>query len=149
MTSLSQDNSFVLALQTVTSNLKFLSPSPFRYHIPRPFLKSKDNLLVVFEEETGKPEGILIQTVRRDDICVFLSEHNPAQIKTWLTEGDQIKLIAEDQSTWGILIYPLNKIIQEFVFASFGNLEGPCGNFTVGSCSTPNAKQFVEKVRTH
>jgi hypothetical protein len=111
-------------------------------------LKSKDNLLVVFEE-TGKPEGILIQTVTRDDICVFLSEHNPAQIKTWLTEGDQIKLIAEDQCTWGILICPPNKIIQEVVFASFGNPEGPCINFTVGSCHTPNAKQFVEKVRTH
>ena len=41
------------------------------------------------------------------------------------------------------------KIIQEVVFASFGNPEGPCGNFTVGTCHTPNAKQVVEKVRTH
>jgi hypothetical protein len=105
--------------------------------------------LVVFEEETGKPQDILIQTVTRDDICVFLSEHNPAQIKTWLTEGEQIKLIAEDHSTRGILTCPPKKIIQEVIFASFGNPEGMCGNFTVGTCHTPGAKQFVEKVRTH
>uniref|UniRef100_A0A0A8YH38 Beta-galactosidase n=1 Tax=Arundo donax TaxID=35708 RepID=A0A0A8YH38_ARUDO len=120
-------------------------PSQAQYHIPRPFLKSKDNLLVVFEEELGKPDGILIQTVTRDDICVLLSEHNPTQIKTWQTEGDQIKLIAEDHSTRGFLTCPPKKTIQEVVFASFGNPEGPCGNFTLGTCHTPNAKQVVEK----
>jgi len=109
-------------------------------------LKPKDNLLVVFEEELGKPGGILIQTVTRDDICVLLSEHNPAQIKTWDTDGDKIKLIAEDHNTRGTLTCPPKKTIQEVVFASFGNPEGMCGNFTVGTCHTPNAKQVVEKV---
>uniref|UniRef100_K3ZQT2 Beta-galactosidase n=1 Tax=Setaria italica TaxID=4555 RepID=K3ZQT2_SETIT len=121
------------------------TPSQALYHIPRPFLKSKDNLLVVFEEEMGKPDGILVQTVTRDDICVLLSEHNPAQIKTWDTDGDKIKLIAEDHSTRGTLSCPPKKTIQEVVFASFGNPEGMCGNFTVGTCHTPNAKQVVEK----
>ncbi|XP_039792361.1 beta-galactosidase 12-like isoform X2 [Panicum virgatum] len=121
------------------------TPSQALYHIPRPFLKPKDNLLVVFEEELGKPGGILIQTVTRDDICVLLSEHNPAQIKTWDTDGDKIKLIAEDHNTRGTLTCPPKKTIQEVVFASFGNPEGMCGNFTVGTCHTPNAKQVVEK----
>nr|CAB3454079.1 unnamed protein product [Digitaria exilis] len=121
------------------------TPSQATYYIPRPFLKSKDNLLVVFEEELGKPDGILIQTVTRDDICVLLSEHNPAQIKTWDTDGDTIKLIAEDHSTRGTLSCPPEKTIQEVVFASFGNPEGMCGNFTVGTCHTPDAKQVVEK----
>ncbi|KAF8759403.1 hypothetical protein HU200_010448 [Digitaria exilis] len=121
------------------------TPSQATYYIPRPFLKSKDNLLVVFEEELGKPDGILIQTVTRDDICVMLSEHNPAQIKTWDTDGDKIKLIAEDHSTRGTLSCPPEKTIQEVVFASFGNPEGMCGNFTVGTCHTPDAKQVVEK----
>uniref|UniRef100_A0ACD5XZP6 Uncharacterized protein n=1 Tax=Avena sativa TaxID=4498 RepID=A0ACD5XZP6_AVESA len=121
-------------------------PSQALYHIPRPFLKSKNNLLVVFEEEIGKPDGILIQTVRRDDICTFISEHNPAQIKTWDTEaGGQIKLIAEDHSARGILTCPPMKKIQEVVFASFGNPVGSCGNFTAGTCHTPNAKSIVEK----
>ncbi|KAK1633099.1 hypothetical protein QYE76_007414 [Lolium multiflorum] len=120
-------------------------PSQALYHIPRPFLKSKNNLLVVFEEEIGKPDGILIQTVRRDDICVHISEHNPAQIKTWDTDGGQIKLIAEDHSTRGILTCPPKKKIQEVVFASFGNPDGTCGNFTAGTCHTPNAKDIVTK----
>jgi hypothetical protein len=111
-------------------------------------LKSKDNLLVVFEEELGKPDGILVQTVTRDDICLVLSEHNPAQIKTWDTDGDKIKLIAEDHSTRGTLSCPAEKTIQEVVFASFGNPGGMCGNFTVGTCHTPDAKQVVEKVHT-
>nr|CAG30724.1 putative beta-galactosidase precursor [Hordeum vulgare] len=120
-------------------------PSQAMYHIPRPFLKPKNNLLVIFEEELGKPEGILIQTVRRDDICVFISEHNPAQIKTWDKDGGQIKLIAEDHSTRGILKCPPKKTIQEVVFASFGNPEGSCANFTAGTCHTPNAKDIVAK----
>ncbi|KAL5205953.1 hypothetical protein ABZP36_034162 [Zizania latifolia] len=120
-----------------------------KYHIPRAFLKPKGNLLVIFEEELGKPDGILIQTVRRDDICVHISEHNPAQIKTWETDGNQIKLIAEDHSTRGTLTCPPNRTIQEVVFASFGNPEGPCGNFTTGTCHTPNAKAVVEKVDTN
>ncbi|OEL28695.1 Beta-galactosidase 12 [Dichanthelium oligosanthes] len=121
------------------------TPSQALYHIPRPFLKSKGNRLVVFEEELGKPDGILVQTVTRDDICVLLSEHNPAQIKTWDTDGDKIKLIAEDHSTRGTLSCPSEKTIQEVVFASFGNPEGMCGNFTVGTCHTPDAQQVVEK----
>ncbi|KXG36088.1 beta-galactosidase 12 [Sorghum bicolor] len=121
------------------------TPSQAVYHIPRPFLKPKDNLLVVFEEEMGKPDGILVQTVTRDDICLLISEHNPGQIKTWDTDGVKIKLIAEDHSVRGTLMCPPEKIIQEVVFASFGNPDGMCGNFTVGTCHTPNAKQIVEK----
>uniref|UniRef100_A0A0E0IN08 Beta-galactosidase n=1 Tax=Oryza nivara TaxID=4536 RepID=A0A0E0IN08_ORYNI len=120
-------------------------PSQSVYHIPRAFLKPKGNLLIIFEEELGKPGGILIQTVRRDDICVFISEHNPAQIKTWESDGGQIKLIAEDTSTRGTLNCPPQRTIQEVVFASFGNPEGACGNFTAGTCHTPDAKAVVEK----
>jgi len=109
-------------------------------------LKPKDNLLVVFEEEMGKPDGILVQTVTRDDVCLLISEHNPGQIKTWDTDGDKIKLIAEDHSRRGTLMCPPEKTIQEVVFASFGNPDGTCGNLTVGTCHTPNAKQIVEKV---
>jgi hypothetical protein len=35
----------------------------FRYHIPRSFLKSTGNLLVILEEETGNPLGITLDTV--------------------------------------------------------------------------------------
>ncbi|GFP89833.1 beta-galactosidase 7 [Phtheirospermum japonicum] len=47
--------------------ISFLTPagnsSQTWYHIPRSFLKSRDNLLVLFEEETGNPLGISVDTV--------------------------------------------------------------------------------------
>ncbi|KAI5405916.1 variant 2, Beta-galactosidase 16 [Lathyrus oleraceus] len=39
------------------------TPSQQWYHIPRSFLKSTGNLLVILEEETGNPLGITIDTV--------------------------------------------------------------------------------------
>ncbi|KAL1543809.1 beta-galactosidase 16-like [Salvia divinorum] len=39
------------------------SPSQIWYHIPRSFLKPRDNLLVMFEEEGGNPLGISVDTV--------------------------------------------------------------------------------------
>ncbi|KZV23204.1 beta-galactosidase 16-like [Dorcoceras hygrometricum] len=42
------------------------SPSQIRYHIPRSFLKPTDNQFVLFEEETGNPLKVSIETVRTD-----------------------------------------------------------------------------------
>ncbi|XP_047979427.1 beta-galactosidase 16-like [Salvia hispanica] len=39
------------------------SPSQIWYHIPRSFLKPRDNLLVIFDEEGGNPLGISVDTV--------------------------------------------------------------------------------------
>ncbi|XP_042025318.1 beta-galactosidase 16-like [Salvia splendens] len=39
------------------------SPSQIWYHIPRSFLKPRDNLLVMFDEEGGNPLGISVDTV--------------------------------------------------------------------------------------
>ncbi|XP_073315759.1 beta-galactosidase 16-like [Primulina huaijiensis] len=39
------------------------SPSQIRYHIPRSFLKPTNNQLVLFEEETGNPLGVSVETV--------------------------------------------------------------------------------------
>ncbi|XP_057795716.1 beta-galactosidase 16-like [Salvia miltiorrhiza] len=39
------------------------TPSQIQFHIPRSFLKPRDNLLVLFEEEWGSPLGISVDTV--------------------------------------------------------------------------------------
>lgn len=118
-----------------------------RYHIPRSFLRQKDNVLVLFEEEFGRPDAIMILTVKRDNICTFISERNPAHIMSWERKDSQItaKANADDLRARAALACPPKKLIQQVVFASYGNPMGICGNYTIGSCHTPRAKELVEK----
>ncbi|KAJ4803916.1 Beta-galactosidase [Rhynchospora pubera] len=121
-------------------------PSQSVYHMPRSFLKPKNNYLVIFEEHTGNPKDILIMTVKRDNICTFVSEQNPALSKSWSRKDGQLKTKGDDLSPAATLTCPDKKIINKVVFASFGNPLGMCGNFTAGSCHTPKAISLVEKL---
>ncbi|KAF3324950.1 beta-galactosidase 11-like isoform X1 [Carex littledalei] len=121
-------------------------PSQSVYHVPRSFLKPKDNLLVLFEEQGGKPEDILIMTVKRDNICTFVSEYHTAHSKSWSRQGGQIKTVAEDMRPHASLRCLRKKIISKIVFASFGNPMGMCGNFTAGTCHSPHVLPIVEKL---
>ncbi|KAG6432597.1 hypothetical protein SASPL_104178 [Salvia splendens] len=44
------------------------SPSQIWYHIPRSFLKPRDNLLVMFDEEGGNPLGISVDTFQHEPV---------------------------------------------------------------------------------
>ncbi|CAL9081441.1 unnamed protein product [Musa acuminata var. zebrina] len=129
--------------------VSYLSPlgkaSQSIYHVPRSFLKPKNNLMVVFEEHGGKPKDIVILTVKRDNICTFVSAQHPAQIGTWSREDSQIRSVVGDAKPEARLKCGEKKVIRSIVFASFGNPDGMCGNFTVGSCHTQQAKSVVEK----
>ncbi|GMY06731.1 beta-galactosidase 16-like [Fagus crenata] len=50
------------------------NPSQKRYHVPRSFLKPKDDLLVLLEEENGYPLGISLDTISRTKVCGLVSE---------------------------------------------------------------------------
>ncbi|PKA46168.1 Beta-galactosidase 11 [Apostasia shenzhenica] len=129
------------------SNLSPLgTPTQTIYHIPRSFLKPKRNVIVVFEEAGGNPDGIQIFTARRDDICTFVSEYHPGAIRSWARQQGQIRSIAEDVKPEAHLKCPDRKVIQAVTFASFGNPSGMCGNYTVGSCHAPRTHNLVEKV---
>ncbi|PAN36604.1 hypothetical protein PAHAL_6G296200 [Panicum hallii] len=123
-------------------------PSQQLYHVPRSFLREKNNVLVLFEEEGGHPEAIMILTVKRDNICTFMSEKNPAHIKNWQREDSQITAKGGgggDLKPQATLSCPPKKVIQQVVFASFGNPQGICGNYTLGNCHTPRAHEVAEK----
>uniref|UniRef100_A0A0D3H2X4 Beta-galactosidase n=1 Tax=Oryza barthii TaxID=65489 RepID=A0A0D3H2X4_9ORYZ len=98
-------------------------PSQYLYHVPRSLLRPKGNTLMFFEEEGGKPDAIMILTVKRDNICTFMTGLKPT----------------------AVLSCPTKKTIQSVVFASYGNPLGICGNYTVGSCHAPRTKEVVEK----
>ncbi|XP_062196438.1 beta-galactosidase 11-like [Phragmites australis] len=120
-------------------------PSQHLYHVPRSLLREKKNVLVLFEEEGGRPDAIMILTVKRDNICTFISENNPAHIRSWERKDSQLSAVAGDLNPRAVLSCPPKKAIQQVVFASYGNPLGICGNYTVGSCHTPRAKEVVEK----
>ncbi|KAG1359433.1 putative beta-galactosidase 7-like [Cocos nucifera] len=121
-------------------------PSQSVYHIPRAWLKPKDNLLVIFEEHGGKPGGILVVTVKRDNICTVVSEFNPPTTESFSREDNEIETLIQDVKPRAYLKCNDNKVIRSIAFASFGNPTGACGNFTVGTCHSPQAASIVEKV---
>ncbi|PNT68547.1 beta-galactosidase 11 [Brachypodium distachyon] len=122
-------------------------PSQYLYHVPRCFLKPTGNVMTIFEEEGGgQPDGIMILTVKRDNICSFISEKNPAHVKSWERKDSHLKSVADaDLKPQAVLSCPEKKLIQQVVFASYGNPLGICGNYTVGNCHAPKAKEIVEK----
>ncbi|KAJ0969946.1 hypothetical protein J5N97_022823 [Dioscorea zingiberensis] len=124
------------------------SPTQAEYHIPRSFLKNKENLIVIFEEHGGDPNGIQIKTVSRDNICTIVSEFHPAQIKSWTREDSHIRSVTDDLKPSAQLKCSNGKVIKTIAFASFGNPQGACGNFTVGNCHSQEAKIIAEKVNS-
>ncbi|XP_019197934.1 PREDICTED: beta-galactosidase 13-like [Ipomoea nil] len=120
-------------------------PTQTEYHIPRPWLKPKNNLLVVFEEFGGDPDSIKVMLVNRDTICSSVAENYPPDVKIWERKGDEFRATTDDLKPRMHLTCPDAKVMKKIEFASYGNPEGVCGNFMTGSCSFPNAIKIVEK----
>ncbi|XP_057500684.1 beta-galactosidase 13-like [Actinidia eriantha] len=120
-------------------------PSQSEYHIPRSFLTPGKNLLVLFEETGGNPDGIEVLLVNRDTICSFISEDHPPSAKSWEKNGGKLQAAVEDVKTGAHLTCPDGKKIKFVDFASFGDPFGSCGNFVEGKCTSPNSKKVVEE----
>ncbi|KAL8482213.1 hypothetical protein ACS0TY_028386 [Phlomoides rotata] len=113
------------------------SPSQIWYHIPRSFLKPKDNLVVLFEEETGDPLRISVDTVSISKVCGHVSDSNPPPVISYKRlHGRRPKVR---------LHCPLNKHISKILFASFGSPSGDCSDYAIGSCHSTNSAVVVEK----
>ncbi|CAF1706391.1 unnamed protein product [Brassica oleracea var. botrytis] len=130
--------------------MSFLSPlgqsTQIEYHIPRSFLKPKKNLLVIFEEEPNvKPELIDFVIVNRDTVCSYIGEEFTPSVRHWTRKNDNVQAITDDVQLTANLKCSGTKKISAVEFASFGNPDGICGNFTRGSCHAPVTKQVVEK----
>ncbi|KAL0733187.1 hypothetical protein Bca4012_009397 [Brassica carinata] len=130
--------------------MSFLSPlnqsTQIEYHIPRSFLKPKKNLLVIFEEEPNvKPELIDFVVVNRDTVCSYIGEDYTPSVRHWTRKNDNVQAITDDVQLTANLKCSGTKKISAVEFASFGNPNGTCGNFTLGSCNAPVSKQVVEK----
>nr|GMC65111.1 beta-galactosidase 13-like [Ipomoea batatas] len=120
-------------------------PTQSEYHIPRSYLKPKNNLMVVFEEIGGDPQGVEVMLVNRDTICSYISEYYPSNVKSWERKGDEFKSVSDDLKPTVRLSCPDDKVMKKIEFAEYGDPEGVCGNYFPGNCTFPNANKIVEK----
>uniref|UniRef100_M1A6P4 Beta-galactosidase n=1 Tax=Solanum tuberosum TaxID=4113 RepID=M1A6P4_SOLTU len=129
--------------------VSFLSPlgqpTQSEYHVPRAFLKPNNNLLVVFEETGGHPAKIEIVTVNRDTICSMITEYHPPNVKNFESSGSKFCPVVEDLKAGAHLTCPDDNVIEKVEFASYGDPDGACGNFTMGTCTSQNSIKVAEK----
>ncbi|CAI0445321.1 unnamed protein product [Linum tenue] len=116
------------------------------YLIPRSYLKPKENLIVVLEEEPAHPSNITILTVNRDTICSYVSELSPPSVRQWERKDDKFKPVGPEAKVGARLKCPNRKKIDVVDFASYGDPYGACGGFAQGRCSSPVSKQVIEQV---
>ncbi|CAI0557703.1 unnamed protein product [Linum tenue] len=129
--------------------MSYISPlgdsTQAEYLIPRSYLKPKDNLIVVLEEEPAHPSNITILTVNRDTICSYVSELSPPSVRQWERKGDKFKPVGAEAKVGAHLMCPMGKKIAVVDFSSYGDPYGACGGFSQGRCSSPVSKQVVEQ----
>ncbi|XP_074312942.1 beta-galactosidase 13-like [Silene latifolia] len=121
------------------------TPSQSEYHIPRSYLKPKDNFLVIFDEAGGNIDTVQIETVNRDTICGIVGEDMPASVYSWKRDDRDILSVVDDTQPKVSLKCPKDKVISHVDFASFGNPYGVCGYFLLGNCTSPISQKIVEE----
>ncbi|RYQ98337.1 hypothetical protein Ahy_B08g094391 isoform B [Arachis hypogaea] len=101
------------------------------YHVPHSWLKPTGNLLVVFEELAGDPNGIFLVRRDIDSVCADIYEWQP-NLRSYQMQasGKADKPIRPKVH----LSCGFGQKISSIKFASFGTPEGSCGNFHEGSC---------------
>ncbi|XP_058757536.1 beta-galactosidase 8-like [Vicia villosa] len=117
-------------------------PSQTLYHVPRSWLRSGSNILVLFEEKGGDPTKISFTTKQIESVCSHVSESHPAPIDTWNSDTESGRKVGPVLSLE--CPYP-NQVISSIKFASFGTPQGTCGNFNHGRCSSNRALSVVQK----
>lgn len=110
-------------------------------------MKPTDNLMVILEEEEGgKPEEILIQLVDRDTICSYITEHHPPPVKAWEYKNKQLQPAYGAPIPVAGLHCTTNKVITQVECASYGTPVGFYGAYNLGNCTSPVTQEVVEKV---
>ena len=116
-----------------------------RYHVPRSWLQSSGNILVLFEEIGGDPTQLAFATRQMGSLCSHVSESQPLPVDMW---GSDSKTSRTLSPTLSLGCPSPNQVISSIKFASFGTPRGTCGSFSHGRCSSAKALSIVQKVRS-
>ncbi|GMP98707.1 hypothetical protein CsSME_00046496 [Camellia sinensis var. sinensis] len=117
-------------------------PSQQLYHVPRSWLQSSGNTLVLFEEMGGDPTQLSFATKQIGSLCSHVSESHPQPVDMWSTD----QMTGKKSGPMLSLECPFpNQIISSIKFASFGTPHGTCGSFSHGQCSSSGALSIIQK----
>ncbi|MCO5564663.1 hypothetical protein L7F22_018329 [Adiantum nelumboides] len=114
-------------------------PSQKWYHVPRSWLKQKDNLLVLLEEIGGDPNSISVVVRVVDTVCGYVAEDYPPPLSKW---SSGLANVSFPQLS---LECGKGQAISSIDFASFGSPMGQCGNFQRGLCHAPKSRRILER----
>ena len=128
----------IVSVQSLQPNVKcFVSLSFLRYHIPRYFLKTGENLLVIMEEIGGDPLQITVNTMSITRIYSSVSELSTPS------------LLSREKHPAIHLRCQKGKHITDIEFASYGNSHEDCiesGQNCHGSCHAEISEFVVKNV---
>lgn len=128
--------------QTLINYLLFDHCS-IRYHVPRSWLNPTGNLLVVFEEWGGDPNGIHLVRRDVDSVCVNINEWQPTLMNWQMQASGKVNKPLRPKAH--LSCGPGQKI-SSVKFASFGTPEGECGSFREGSCHAHHSYDAFQRV---
>lgn len=114
-----------------------------RYHVPKSWLKPTGNLLVVFEEWGGDPNGIFLVRRDIDTVCADIYEWQPTLINWQMQASGKVDKPLRPKAH---LSCGAGQKISKIKFASFGTPEGACGSFREGSCHAHHSYDAFERV---
>ena len=113
--------------------------------MPRSWVESSGNTLVLFEEIGGDPTQIALATKQSAILCSHVSESHPLPVDMWSSNSEAERKAGPVLS----LECPFpNQVISSIKFASFGTPRGTCGSFSHGQCKSSRALSIVQKVPT-
>ncbi|CAL5416749.1 unnamed protein product [Camellia sinensis] len=121
-------------------------PTQIWYHVPRSWLQTSNNLLVLFEETGGNPFQISIQSHSTDTICAQVSESHHPPLRMW-SHPDFVngKISASELIPEMNLQCDDGYTISSIEFASYGTPGGSCQKFSRGNCHSPNSLSVVSQ----
>ncbi|KAK4789818.1 hypothetical protein SAY86_017122 [Trapa natans] len=112
------------------------------YHVPRSWLNPTGNLLVVFEEWGGDPNGIFLVKRDVDSVCVDINEWQPTLMNYEMQASGKADKPLRPKAH---LSCSLGQKISKIKFASFGTPEGACGSYNEGSCHAFHSFDVFQK----
>lgn len=101
------------------------------YHVPHSWLNPTGNLLVVFEEWGGDPNGISLVRREVDSVCADIYEWQPTLMNYMMQSSGKVNKPLRPKVH--LQCGPGQKM-SKIKFASFGTPEGVCGSYRQGSC---------------
>ncbi|XP_057482811.1 beta-galactosidase 9 isoform X1 [Actinidia eriantha] len=121
-------------------------PTQIWYHVPRSWLQSTNNLLVIFEETGGNPFEISIKPHSTQIICGQVSESHYPPLRMWFHPNFvKGKISANDMIPEIHLHCDDGHKVSSIEFASYGTPKGSCQKFAKGNCHAPNSLSVVSQ----